>query len=398
MDLDQHSIESIVRQVLTKLKEPAQESALSVKAGMAQVAMLESLKNFAIREYPIPELEDDDILVKVEGCGVCGTDVHEWKGDPFGYIPLVLGHEGTGEIIGLGRNIKKDSQGNPVKVGDKLVTSVISCGECPNCLLHPESPQLCENQGVYGLITDSPRNHLTGWFASHIVIKKGSTYFVVNELSLDQRMLLELAAVAVHAVQQGKSTGRLHFDSRVVVSGCGPVGLMVTAALRVAGVGEITVIDGSDQRLDFARQLGASHIINFKQTPTLDGRIQAVQSVTRGQGADFAFQCTGNPQAASDVYKFIRRGGGLCEMGFFVDNGNATINPHFDLCKKEIALVGSWTYGAHEYPLTIAFLKRAKELGLPLERMITHRFPLGKMNEAMETNLSMQGMKIAYVS
>ena len=85
--------------------------------------MLTAAKHFEVREFPIPQPGDDEILVKVEGCGVCGTDVHEWKGDPFGYIPLVLGHEGTGEVVALGKNIKHDSQGHPIRVGDKLVTS-----------------------------------------------------------------------------------------------------------------------------------------------------------------------------------------------------------------------------------------------------------------------------------
>ena len=85
-------------------------------------------------------------------------------------------------------------------------------------------------------------------------------------------------------------------------------------------------------------------------------------------------------------------------MGFFVNGGDCTINPHFDLCNKEITLVGSWTYGPHEYPLVIAFLRQAKEIGLPVEDLITHRFPLDQLNEAMETNVAHKGIKIAYVA
>jgi L-iditol 2-dehydrogenase len=370
--------------------------APAAHGGMAQVAMLKAAKRIEIMEFPIPQPGDDEILVKVEGCGVCGTDVHEWKGDPFGYIPLVLGHEGTGEIIAKGKDVLFDSQGNPVEIGDKVVTSVISCGHCQNCLLHPESPQLCENQGVYGLIPDKADSHLNGWFSTHILIRGGSTFFVVNDLSLEQRMLLELAAVIAHALEQGKRTGRLNFDSSVVVQGCGPVGLMMVAALHVAGCSKIIAIDGSSLRLDFAKELGAEHAVSFKDLPNLEERVNAVKGFTRGVGADFAYQCTGNPKAASDVYKYVRRGGGLCEMGFFVNNGDSVINPHFDLCNKEIMLVGSWTYGAHEYPVTMAFLKKAAKMGLPLEKMITHRYPLSRLNEAMEMNLSMQGIKIAY--
>ena len=392
MDINANQIETIVRSVLSQMGTGAPSS------GMARVAMLTAAKHFEVKEFPIPQPGDDEILVKVEGCGVCGTDVHEWKGDPFGYIPLVLGHEGTGEVVALGKNIKHDSQGHPIRVGDKLVTSVIYCGECHNCLMHPDSPQLCENQGVYGLIPDNDKNHLCGWFSTHLLITKGSTFFVVNDLSLDQRMLLELAAVTTHALEQGKRTGRLNFNSKVLVQGCGPVGLMMIATLHVAGIDRIIAVDGNDNRLSFAKRLGATDTVNFKELPTLDQRVAAVKGMSDGAGADFAYQCTGNPGAAADVYKYIRRGGGLCEMGFFVNNGDCTINPHFDLCNKEIMLVGSWTYGAHEYPVTMAFLRRAKGMGVPLEELITHRFPLDKMNEAMETNLSQQGIKIAYVA
>lgn len=392
MDINANQIETIVRSVLSQMGTSAPSP------GMARAAMLTAARHFEVKEFPIPQPGDDEILVRVEGCGVCGTDVHEWKGDPFGYIPLVLGHEGTGEVIALGRNIRHDSQGHPIKVGDKLVTSVISCGECRGCLMHPDSPQLCENQGVYGLIPDNDKNHLCGWFSTHLLITKGSTFFVVNDLSLDQRMLLELAAVTTHALEQGKKTGRLNFNSKVLVQGCGPVGLMMIATLHVAGIDRIIAVDGNDNRLAFAKRLGATDTVNFKELPALDQRVAAVRGMSDGAGADFAYQCTGNPGAAADVYKYIRRGGGLCEMGFFVNNGDCTINPHFDLCNKEIMLIGSWTYGAHEYPVTMAFLRRAKGMGVPLEELITHRFPLDKMNEAMETNLSQQGIKIAYVA
>ena len=126
MDLNSVQVESIVRKILGEMTGAGTSAAHSDK--VAKVAMLTSPKHIEVKEFPIPQvLEDDDILVRVEGCGVCGTDVHEWKGDPFGLIPVVLGHEGTGEVIGLGKNVKFDTAGNPIKVGDKLVTSVISC-------------------------------------------------------------------------------------------------------------------------------------------------------------------------------------------------------------------------------------------------------------------------------
>lgn len=364
----------------------------------AKVAMLTDKRKIEICEFPMPNVGDNEILVKVEGCGVCGTDVHEWKGDPFGLIPVVLGHEGTGEVVALGKNVTRDTGGNPIKIGDKIVTSVLNCGECGICSLHPGHTNLCDKQGVYGLISDSEDKHLNGWFASHLLIRDNSTYFVVNELNLNERMLLELAAVCVHALARGQSTGLINFNSKVILQGCGPVGLMMLAVLRAAGVNHIIAIDGVAKRLEMAKTLGAKTTINFSETPELDARVAIVKELSMGMGADFAFQCTGAPKAAAEVFKYIRRGGGLCELGFFVNNGDCSINPHLDFCNKEINLVGSWDYCAEDYPATIAFLKQAREMKIPLEELITHSYALEDLNQAMEMNISMEGIKIAYIA
>ena len=365
----------------------------------AKVAMLTKTKTIEIKEFPIPELQDDDILVKVEGAGICGTDVHEWRADPFGLMPVVLGHEGTGEIIALGKNIKTDTSGKPIKVGDKVVTSVISCGECNICRNHPANTNLCDKQGVFGLIPHNDEQPLLGWFATHLLIRgKGATYFVVNDLDLYERMILELACVCVHALKRANGTGLMNFNTKVVIQGLGPVGLVMACVLRAAGINHIIAIDGTQTRLDMAKKLGVKTVINFKEAKTLEERVELVKEACGGNLADFAFQCTGVPAAAADIYSYIRRGGGMCEMGFFVNNGEYQINPHFTMCNKEINLVGSWDYSADDYPTTMAFLRQAREMNIPIKELITHTYPLEKMNEAMEMNVSQQGIKICYVA
>ena len=143
MDINSSQVESIVRKILGELSPTGTCSGCASVPKSAKVATLVAPKQIEVKEYEIPALEDNDILVKVEGCGVCGTDVHEWRQDPFGIIPVTLGHEGTGEIIALGKNIKTDTAGKPIKVGDKIVTSVISCGECHICRNHPANTNLC---------------------------------------------------------------------------------------------------------------------------------------------------------------------------------------------------------------------------------------------------------------
>jgi len=397
MDINASQIESIVRQVLSGMGQTA--TAASPLPKTAKVAMLVDKKKIEVKEFPIPTLQDDDILVKVEGCGVCGTDVHEWKGDPFGLIPVVLGHEGTGEIVAMGKNVHCDTAGNPLKVGDKLVTSVISCGECYICRMHPGNTNLCDKQGVFGLIGHNDAQPLNGWFSTHLLIRaKGATYFRVNDLDLDERMLLELACVCVHAYNRANSTGLMNFNSRVLIQGLGPVGLMMASVLRAAGINHIIAIDGTPKRLEMAKRLGVKTVINFKEIDTLEKRVAVVKEAANGVGADFAFQCTGAPAAAKDIFEYIRRGGGLCEMGFFVNNGTYEINPHFAMCNKEINVVGSWDYSAEDYPTTMAFLRQAREMNIPIKELITHRFPLDQLNEAMETNVAQAGIKVCYIA
>lgn len=398
MDMKSSDIEKIVRQVLESMGSsaaPASAASASVPA-TSRVAMLTQKEHFDIQEYPIPELGDDDILVKVEGCGVCGTDAHEFKRDPFSLIPVVLGHEGTGEIVKMGKNVKKDSAGKPLAIGDKVVTCMIF-KDNPDITMFDLNKQNVGGADVYGLLPDDDK-HLNGWFSDYILVRGGSTIFNVSDLDLDSRILIEPCAVLIHAVERAKTTGILRFNSRVVVQGCGPIGLICIAVLRTLGTENIVAVDGEAKRLEFAKLMGATETVNFKDHKGVEALADAVKDAFGGYLADFAFQCTGSPIAHANIYKFIRNGGGLCELGFFINGGDATINPHFDICSKEITTVGSWVYTLRDYATTFDFLKRAKAIGIPLEKLITHKYPLDKINEALETNLKMEGLKIAIVN
>jgi Threonine dehydrogenase and related Zn-dependent dehydrogenases len=164
------------------------------------------------------------------------------------------------------------------------------------------------------------------------------------------------------------------------------------------GIENIVAIDGEQKRLDFAKEMGAGTTVNFMNYKGIENLTEAVKEANSGKLVDFAFQCTGSPIAHSNIYKFIRNGGGLCELGFFINGGDATINPHFDICSKEITTVGSWVYTLRDYATTFDFLKRAKGIGLPVDRLITHRFPLDQINEAHQANLKMEGFKIAIIN
>ena len=398
MDMNSANIEQIVKQVLAQMGSGAApaRSAGGATPKTARVAMLTKLEHFDVREFPIPELGDDDILVKVEGCGICGTDAHEFKRDPFGLIPVALGHEGTGEIVKMGKNVKKDSAGKPLAVGDKVVTCMIF-KDNPDITMFDLNKQNVGGADVYGLLPDDDY-HLNGWFSDYILVRGGSTIFNVSDLDLDSRILIEPCAVLIHAVERAKTTGILRFNSRVVVQGCGPIGLICVAVLRTMGIENIVTVDGNEKRLEFSKEMGAFKSVNFKDYKGVEEMAKAVSDAFGGHLADFAFQCTGSPAGHSNIYKFIRNGGGLCELGFFINGGDATINPHFDICSKEITTVGSWVYTLRDYATTFDFLKRAQGIGLPIKKLITHKYPLDKINDAFVTNLKQEGLKIAIVN
>lgn len=399
--MEQGKIEEIVKKVLGELNANGSATGSAKASGgaipkTAHVAMLTGIEKMEIKEFPMPEVGDNDMLVKVEGCGICGTDAHEYRKDPFSLIPVALGHEGTGEIVKMGKNVKTDSAGKPLKLGDKVVTCMIF-KDNPDITMFDLNKQNVGGADVYGLLPDDDV-HLNGWFADYILVRGGSTVFNVSDLDLYSRVLIEPCAVLVHAVERAKTTGILRFNSRVVVQGCGPIGLICIAVLRTLGIENIVAVDGEEKRLAFAKEMGAGNTVNFKEHKGIDALAGAVKKAFGGYEADFAFQCTGSPAAHSNIYKFIRNGGGLCELGFFINGGDATINPHFDLCAKEITLVGSWVYTLRDYATTFDFIKRAKGIGLPLNKLVTHAFPLEEIDEAFKTNIRMEGLKIAVIN
>ena len=329
-----------------------------------KVSVLKEPKKMEIVEVDIPAIGNDEILVKVEGCGICGTDVHEYKGDPFGFCPVQLGHEGTGEIVALGKNVKTDFTGKPLKVGDKIVTGLKPCGKCDTCKFHPEIMELCNGGEIFGLLP-GPKHYLNGWFGEYMKVNKGGVVFNVSDMDRDLRILIEPAAVIVHAVEQAKQIFNFQFNSYVLVQGCGPIGLLLLAMVRCLGVRNIIACDGDDKRLAFAKKLGAKYTVNGLKPGAIEK---------------------------------VRRGGSFCELGFFTNNGDTTYSPHLDMCNKQVKACGSWTYQAKDWVQAFDFLKEAKERKLPITKLITHKYPLDKMNEAMEMNISMKGLKIAYIA
>lgn len=215
-------------------------------------------------------------------------------------------------------------------------------------------------------------------------------------MTLDQRILVEPAAVVVHSLERAKSTGLLKFNSVVLVQGCGPIGLLQIATLRTLGIETIIAVDGNDSRLELAREMGASRTYNFTRYADLNELLDAVKRTTAAAGG-LRLSVHGRRQGRGQRLEVREARRRPVRSGLFMDGGESVINHHYDLCNKEVTAVGSWVYSPQDYPTTFDFLKRAYGIGLPLTKLISHRFKLDEIAEALETNVQMKGIKIAVI-
>ena len=154
MEINESSIQEIIKRVVATMGNEVPVACNSNIPKTAKVSMLTAKTVLEVKSYDIPEINDDEVLVHVEGCGVCGTDVHEYKNDPFGLIPVVLGHEGTGVIVKIGKNVKKDLLDQPLAIGDKVVTSVTLARSDEFTTLKPHRSNLSSGSDIYGLMPE----------------------------------------------------------------------------------------------------------------------------------------------------------------------------------------------------------------------------------------------------
>src|ERR1700676_2239375 len=280
---------------------------------------------YELREYPLPEPGPGCVLVKMEMSGICGTDKHTFQGYVTQYgdrkleFPIIQGHENVGTIAAIGGDGRyTDFEGVALRVGDRVVVGAnVSCGECYYCR-HDFPYFCCEKTTDYGnnLSAKNPP-HLFGGWSQYIYIVPGSFLVrVPDDLPSEVAVLTEIMAVTVgldRAKQMSVFPSEAFlFDDTVVVLGVGPLGMCFLMKARMLGAGNIIALDLSDYRLQFAKRLGADHVLNVSHTSLAD-RLDFVRGLTHGRGADVVIETAGVPQAVRDGLEMLRLGGLLVE-------------------------------------------------------------------------------------
>jgi S-(hydroxymethyl)glutathione dehydrogenase/alcohol dehydrogenase len=325
-----------------------------------------------------------EVTVKLAACGVCHSDLSATNGTLPLPLPLILGHEGAGEVVEVGEGVKHFSP------GDHVVSSFIyMCGECRFCAAG--RPVLCIEQGkaLSTLPDGSVRTHDAkgsplNIFSGCGVMAEYATLHVDNLVRIDSKVPLDRAALVGCAVTTGVgavfNTARVVPGSSVAVFGCGGVGLNVIQGARIAGAGRIIAIDTIEAKLEMAKQFGATDTLLFKDDP-----VKPLKKMTGG-GPDYAFECVGSGELAATAYKAIRRGGLAVVVGV-AKQGDITAVRTATLPFEEKTLTGSY-FGSCvpriDFPRMLALYAAGK---LKLDELITRRY---RIEEAPQAFADMQ--------
>ena len=335
-------------------------------------------KPIEVRELPWPTLEPGAAMLKTLYSEVCGTDVHLLHGKLAGVpYPIVPGHVSIGHLAEI-RGKVTDINGDEFHEGD-LVTFLDvheTCGRCYECLVTKQTTR-CPSRRVYGIsygVADGP---LGGW-ADHIWMKPGVKMLRIPK-GLDAVSFIAGGCglvTSVHAVERGE----VRLGSSVAVLGAGPVGQGAIALARLAGAYPVIAIGAPEQRLEFAKKMGATHTISL-DIPAAD-RAALVREMTGGHGVDVVIEAAGDPRAVPQALDLVRDGGKVVIAGQYTDHGDISINPHLQINKKHVEIRGCWGCDYSHVHRAVQILAQQGN-ALPWAESITAKFGIEQANEAL---------------
>jgi D-arabinitol dehydrogenase (NADP+) len=328
-------------------------------------------RRFQYKDVPEPQIEADDILVRINACGVCGTDLHIHEGEFGPRFPLIPGHEFTGEIVALGSDVKDLKEGQRV-VGN----SNEACGKCFYCMRG--NFLLCLNLRSYGVTQD-------GGFAQYLRIK-ADRIFPIGHLSPREAVMVEPSACALH----GMEVLSMKPGSDVLLFGAGPTGQVLAQLLKLNGAGRLVVAAPPGLKLDLISRLAADEIVAIdRQDPKKHRSRLHELSPT---GFDYIVEATGSASVCEDALQFARRGGTLLVYGVYPETDSVRFNP-FDLFRREITIKGSFAQ-IDAFPRALAYLESGK---IKVNEIVSDEFELKDWGRALEHAWSRIGIKIAVI-
>lgn len=332
-----------------------------------------------VRELDLPELEPDSALLAVEWSEVCGTDVHLHHGRLAGVpYPLIPGHVSAGTLAKV-RGEVRTVDGARLAEGDRVTFLDVhkTCNRCWYCLVAKASTR-CPERRVYG-ITYGADDGLCGGWATHVHLKAGTQLIALGDI--EPRAFLAAGCslpTALHAIERAK----VRIGDSVLVLGTGPVGLAAIALASSSGAGQVLAIGGPAARLPAASAAGADAVLDFTGTPE-EERLDWVRSRTGGRGADVVIEATGAPAAVVQAMQQARDAGRVVIVGQYTDHGNVPINPHLDLNKKHLDVLGCWGSDYSHFHRAVQIVGHER-LGKAWRDLETRVFGLEQVADALQ--------------
>jgi D-arabinose 1-dehydrogenase-like Zn-dependent alcohol dehydrogenase len=339
-----------------------------------------------IKEYPVPEPEPGAAVIRTTLANVCGSDLHQWRGEfdvaKFGRpYPQILGHEMTGRVHALGDGLTRDTAGNPLAPGDRVIWRYFyPCGSCRACMKRVS--RACPYARAYLTTSCDAPPHFYGAFGDYYYLRPGAAIFKVPDELPDETV----AGIncALSQVVGGMQLAQLKLGEYVVIQGAGGLGVYATAVAKELGAGKVIVIDGVKARLDLAAAFGADDLIDFEQLPDADQRVQRVLELTDGWGADVVAELVGHPRVCPEGIRMLGRAGRYLEIGNISPGLTYTLDPQ-QLVGYNRAILGMLYYEAEHLQQALDLVYRTRET-YPWNRVLSHTFPLTEINEAFEAS------------
>lgn len=334
-----------------------------------------------VRNVPDPTPGDDEVLIGVRAASVCGTDVHIWLWNDWARsrvrtVPMIFGHEVSGEVLKVGRRVRTLAVGDHVSAETHIADG--TCYQCRRGKMH-----ICEHVEVLGV----DRN---GVFAEYALLPEGNAWKNDPELDPALASIQEPLGNAVHALLPEENLEDLA-GKNVLVTGCGPVGLLAIAVARVLGAHRIFATEVSPVRIALARQMGADHVYNPKEEG--EGLARQIVAECDGHGIDVAVEMSGHPSSLPLLFDALTPGGRVSLLGLF--DAPTTLNLDDAVIFKAAKVQGIFGRRMYETWFQVKGLLTRPEFRAKMAQIITHRLPIAELPRAMDLIRSMQAAKVS---
>jgi L-iditol 2-dehydrogenase len=330
-------------------------------------------------ELDDPVLEPGSVLLETVASEVCGTDVHLHHGQLSGVpYPIIPGHVSVGRILEA-PGVTTDALGSPIGPGDVVTFYDVheTCWSCYHCLV-ARQPNRCSSRKVYG-ITYSVEDGLLGGWAEKIYLKPGVKIFRIPEGVTAEQVIGGGCGLFTGFAAVDRS--RFELGDTVLVQGAGPVGLSAAAFAALGGASAVFMIGAPESRLTLGRSFGVDETFHLDET-TPEERKEQVLAGTGGRGVDVVIEAAGQPSAIPEGLDLVRDGGKYVVVGHYSDTGSVPVNPHLDINRKHVQVLGQWGTAFHHLTRALTLLARHSE-NLQLQNIVGKRYSLDEANEAL---------------